>query len=86
MPLRAQIDAESMTNMGRNALGADDYITAIQYFNRAIESKPFLSAPYYYRAYAKFTLEDYHGAESDCNKSLELNPFRGLCRIHNNDY
>lgn len=93
LPLHAQIDAETITNMGRNALGADDYVTAIQYFNRAIESKPFLSAPYYYRAYAKFTLEDYFGAENDCDKSLELNPFitevyqlRGLCRIHNNDF
>lgn len=89
----AQINAEMVTNMGRNALGVDDYITAIHYFNQAIESKPFLAAPYYYRAYAKFTLEDYRGAENDCNRSIELNPFiaevyqlRGLCRIHNDNF
>lgn len=94
-PLRvcAQIDAEMVTNMGRNALSVDDYLTAIHYFNQAIESKPFLSSPYYYRAYAKFTLEDYSGAEADCNKSIALNPFRaevyqlrGLCRIHTDNF
>ena len=90
---KAQIDAEVVTNMGRNALAVDDYITAIHYFNQAIESKPFLSSPYYYRAYAKFTLEDFHGAETDCDRSISLNPFivevyqlRGLCRIHNDNY
>lgn len=95
LPLQvfAQIDAETVTNMGRNALSVDDYLTAIHYFNQAIESKPYLSAPYYYRAYAKFTLEDYQGAEADCDKSIDLNPFitevyqlRGLCRVHIEDY
>ena len=95
LPLRvsAQIDAETVTNMGRNALSVDDYLTAIHYFNQAIESKPYLASPYYYRAYAKFTLEDYRGAETDCNKSIELNPFiaevyqlRGLCRVHTEDF
>ena len=88
-----QVDAEMVTIMGRNALSVDDYLTAIKYFNQAIDAKPFLSRPYYYRAFAKFTLEDYLGAEADCSKSIELNPFiaevyqlRGLCRIHNVNY
>lgn len=92
-PARAQVDAEVVTLMGRNALSVDDYLTAIKYFNQAIEAKPFLSRPYYYRAYAKFTLEDYSGALSDCSRSIELNPFitevyqlRGLCRIHQDDF
>lgn len=85
----AQVDADVVTIMGRNALSVDDYLTAIRYFNEAIEAKPFLSRPYYYRAYAKFTLEDYQGATADLDKSIDLNPFitevyqlRGLCRIH----
>lgn len=89
----AQVNAEMVTLMGRNALSVDDYLTAIRYFNQAIEAKPYLSRPYYYRAYAKFTLEDYKGAETDCTKSIELNPFivevyqlRGLCRIHNENF
>lgn len=93
LPVAAQVNAEMVTIMGRNALSVDDYLTAIRYFNQAIEAKPFLSQPYYYRAYAKFTLEDYIGAEADCSKSIELNPFivevyqlRGLCRIHNDNF
>lgn len=92
-PTRAQVDAETVINLGRNALSVDDYLTAMRYFNQAIEAKPFLSKPYYYRAYAKFTLEDYHGAEADCDRSIKLNPFivevyqlRALCRIHNDDF
>ncbi len=87
--LHAQINADIVVTMGRNALSVDDYVTAIRYFNQAIEAKPFLSQPYYYRAYAKFTLEDYAGAEADCTQSIELNPFipevyqlRGLCRVN----
>lgn len=91
--LKAQIDADAVTIMGRNALSVDDYLTAIRYFNEAIDAKPFLSRPYYYRAYAKFTLEDYKGAAEDLDKSISLNPFitevyqlRGLCRIHLEDF
>ena len=54
--VRAQVDAEMVTIMGRNALSVDDYLTAIRYFNQAIEAQPFLSRPYYYRAYTNFTL------------------------------
>lgn len=93
MKSRAQTDVDFVVNLGRNAISVDDYLTAISYFNQAIEARPHLSRPYYYRAYAKFTLEDYIGAEEDCTKSIELNPFiievyqlRGLCRIHNDNY
>ena len=55
--LVAQIDAEMVTNMGRNALSVDDYLTAIHYFNQAIESKPFLSSPYYYSLRLRTTAE-----------------------------
>lgn len=89
----AQIDADMVVIMGRNALSVDDNLAAIRYFNQAIEAKPFLSYPYYYRAYAKFTLEDYTGAEADCSKSIDLNPYivevyqlRGLCRINLEDF
>ncbi len=90
--LRAQTDAEKVVWLGRSALYFDDYLTAIRYFNQAIEARPYFSKAYYYRAYAKFTLEDYHGAEADCSQAIRLHPFvtevyklRGLCRIHHND-
>ena len=43
---RAQIDTETVTLMGRNALSVDDYLTAIRYFNQVIEAKPVLARPY----------------------------------------
>lgn len=42
---------------------------------------------------AKFYLDDYTGAEADCSKALNLNPYvtgiyelRGLCRIRQNNF
>ena len=79
--------------MGRSALSADDNITAIHYFNQAIQARPSHALAYYFRGYAKFILEDFHGAETDCSRSLELNPYvidvyllRGLVRINLADY
>lgn len=74
-PVKAQIDTDRMTIIGRNALYFEDYILAIQYFNQVIKAKPFLSEPYYYRAIGKYNLEDLKGAEQDCSSSLELNPY-----------
>ena len=88
----AQVNADNVIIMGRNALAADDYVRAIQLFSTVIDGKPHLATPYYYRAYAKFSLEDYSGAEEDCSRSIARSPFqtdvyllRGLCRIHNDD-
>ena len=73
--------------MGRNALYYEDYVLSIQRFNMVIGAKPYLAEPYFYRALAKFYLEDYWGAETDCSEAIERNPFlpdnyrlRGLCR------
>ena len=77
-----------MIDIGRNAIYFDDYVLAIQYFNLVINSKPYLYEPYFYRALAKFYLDDYTGAEADCSRAIERNPFfpssyqvRGLSRI-----
>ena len=86
--IRAQVNTDHMMRMGRNSLFYAEYVLSIRYFNQVIAAKPFLSEPYYYRAVAKFYLEDYWGAEADCSASIERNPFitnvyqlRGLCRI-----
>lgn len=76
MPARAQIDAEQVINIGRNVLSMDDYMLAIQYFNQAIKAKPYLAEPYYLRAFAKMSLEDFEGAEEDCTLSIERNKFK----------
>ncbi len=73
--LSAQINTERVTLIGRNALYFEDYVLAIQYFNQAIKSKPYLAEPYYYRAIAKYYLDDFKGAEDDCTLCIERNPF-----------
>ena len=85
--VEAQINTEQMLNIGRNALYFEDYVLSIQYFNQVIKAKPYLAMPYFYRAVAKINLDDYSGAEADCDKALEINPFivdayqvRGIAR------
>ena len=71
----AQINAEQVVTIGRNALYFEDYILSIQYFNKAIQAKPFLADPYFFRAVAKLNLEDYQGAEDDASLAIDRNPF-----------
>lgn len=76
LPVRAQINAEQVLNIGRNVLSMEDYMLSIQYFNQSIKAKPYLSDPYFFRALAKLYLEDYKGAEEDCTLALERNKFK----------
>ncbi len=71
----AQINTEQVLRVGRNALYFEDYMLSIQYFNRVIDSKPYLAEPYFLRAIAKYNLEDYAGAEADASQAIEINPF-----------
>ncbi len=71
----SQINTEQVMRVGQNALYFEDYMLSIQYFNQAIQAKPYLAKPYFLRAVAKINLEDYEGAEADASKALELNPF-----------
>lgn len=71
----AQINAEQVIRIGQNALYFDDYVLSIQYFNQAIQAKPYLAMPYFYRAIAKLNLDDYLGAENDATAAIERNPF-----------
>ena len=89
----AQINTDRVMNIGRNALYFEDYILSIQYFNQVIKVKPYLADPYFYRAVAKLSLEDYKGAEEDCDKCIERNPFiigayqvRGIARQNLGNY
>lgn len=93
LTLHAQINTDRMMTVGRNALYFDDYILSIQYFNQVINAKPYLYEPYFYRAIAKLSLEDWRGAEQDCNSSIERNPFvvnsyqvRGLALAYQQKY
>ena len=89
----AQINTDRVLAIGRNALYFEDYVLSIQYFNQVIRVKPHLATPYFYRAIAKISLEDYEGAEEDCSLALERNPFlveayrcRGIARVYLNQH
>lgn len=93
LPLHAQFNTDRLLTIGRSALYYEDYVLSIQYFNQAIDAKPYLFEPWYYRAVAKYYLDDFQGAESDCSEAILRNPFvvgvyelRGLCRIQQKNY
>ena len=90
----AQVNTEQVMRIGQNALYFEDYMLSIQYFNQAIQAKPYLAQPYLMRAIAKINLDDFAGAEADAAKAIDLNPFltdawevRGVARqnLENND-
>jgi len=87
LSLPAQVNTDRVMAIGRNALYFEDYILSIQYFNQVIRAKPWLAEPYFYRAVAKLSLDDFKGADDDCSLCLERNPFywrayflRGIAR------
>jgi tetratricopeptide (TPR) repeat protein len=71
----AQFNTDQVLANARNALYFEDYVLSIQYLNRVINAKPYLAEPYFLRAYAKYSLDDYQGALIDCDKSIDINPF-----------
>ncbi|MDE6301192.1 MAG: tetratricopeptide repeat protein [Muribaculaceae bacterium] len=73
--LLGQINTDQVLRVGQNALYFEDYMLSIQYFNRVIQSKPYLAQPYLFRAIAKLNLEDYAGAEADATTAIEYNPY-----------
>ena len=71
----SQVNTNRVMIIGKNALYFEDYVVAIQYFNQVISAKSYLAEPYYFRAMAKFMLEDFKGAEEDADLCLERNPY-----------
>ena len=93
MVVQAQFNTDRLVMIGRSALYYEDYVLSIQYFNQAISMKPWLYEPWFFRGVAKFYLDDFRGAESDCSEAIERNPYvvsayelRGLCRINQKKY
>ena len=89
----AQINTDRVMMIARNSLYFEDYVLSIQYFNQVINAKPYLYEPYFFRGLAKINLDDYQGAEADCDAAIDRNPFvvgayqiRGLARIKQNKY
>lgn len=91
--LSAQINTDRVMMIARNALYFEDYVLSIQYFNQVINAKPYLYEPYFFRGLAKLNLDDYQGAEADCDSALARNPFvvgiyqvRGIARIRQENF
>ncbi len=89
----AQYNTDRLLAIGRSALYYEDYVLSMQYFNQVISAKPFLYEPWFFRAIAKYSLDDFAGAEADCNEAIERNPYvegiyelRGLTRIQQKKY
>lgn len=90
---KTQVNTDHMMMVGRNALYFKDYVLSIQYFNQVVNAKPYLYEPYFYRGLAKFYLDDFTGAETDCSIAVQHNPFvpdcyqvRGLARVNMGKY
>lgn len=90
---KAQYNTDRLIRVGQSALYFEDYVLSIQYFSRAIASKPYLYEPWLGRGEAKFRLDDFVGAEADCTEAIKLNPYvpvlfelRGLCRIKQGNF
>ncbi len=90
---KAQFNTDRLVTIGRSALYYEDYVLAIQYFNKVIAIKPYMYEPWFFRAVAKYNLDDFSGAERDCNEAVERNPYvtdiyelRGLTRIRQNKF
>ncbi len=93
LSVTAQVNTDRVMMIGKNALYFEDYVLAIQYFNQVISAKPYLADPYYYRAMAKFMLDDFKGAEEDASECLLRNPYytaayqlRGAARQNQEKY
>ena len=67
----AQFNINRLITSGEIALHYEDYVPAIQYFNRVIALKPHLYVPWYDRAIAKYYLDDNVGAESDITEAIK---------------
>lgn len=73
--LHAQYRIDKVMEAGRSALYFEDYVLAMQYFDRVISSKPNLYEPWYMKALAEYHLENYTGANADATKAISLNPY-----------
>jgi tetratricopeptide (TPR) repeat protein len=90
---QSQINTDRVLSIGRNALYFEDYVLSIQYFNQVVRAKPHLAEPYFYRAIAKYNLDDFKGAEDDATYCLSRNQFlihayelRGAARQNMENY
>ena len=70
----AQYDKESFYYRGRQALMDSKYPQAINVFNLLIKTDSTLYDAYLFRGIAKYSLNDFIGAQADFSKAIHINP------------
>lgn len=93
VPVSAQYNMKKLMEEGRESLKNEYYVVALQIFQRVIGLRPDMNEAWYKSGVAKYHLEDYKGAEADCTKAIELNPFfveyvelRAMSRLREEKY
>ncbi|MBF1384776.1 tetratricopeptide repeat protein [Prevotella aurantiaca] len=93
LPSFAQYNIKKLMEEGRHSLDNGYYILSIEIFQRIVALKPNLYEAWYLMALSKYHLEDYKGADDDCQKALQLQPYiadiydlYGMVCIREGDY
>lgn len=66
----------ALIQTGQNYLRKGQYVDALEQLNFAILKEPASSDLYFLRGYAKYSLDDYIGAEEDYDRSIGFSPFQ----------
>ena len=75
LSVSAQYNVKKLMEEGRETLDKGYYLVAMQIFSRILSVKPILYEPWFLRGTAKYQLDDFEGAESDCSAAIRLNPY-----------
>lgn len=93
VPMMAQYNIKKMMEEGRRTLDQGYYVVAMQIFQRVVGLRPDKYDAWYMSGEAKYHLEDYKGAESDCSRAIDINPFvvgiyelRAMSRLREEKY
>lgn len=75
LPSFAQYNIKRLMEEGRRSIDSGYYIASMEIFRRIVALKPNLYEAWYLMALSKYHLEDYKGADDDCQKALQLQPY-----------
>lgn len=73
VPAAAQTSRAALRE-GQKLVRSERYVEAVELMNQVIRRDPSVPELFYLRGYAKYSLDDYLGAEMDYTRALELSP------------
>ena len=93
LPSFAQYNITKLMDEGRSSLSNGYYVVALQISQRVVGLRPDKNEAWYLSGVSKYHLDDYKGAEDDCTKAIDLNPFfvdyfelRAMSRLREEKY